>query len=88
MEIMMEIKDIDMYKDGGTVKLTTNTGTYYIDNRLRSETKYKLYDNYPDRGNLIKDDKEIKNKLHKALEEYHHNFYSPTTISYIRDCLK
>lgn len=83
----MEIKEMEMYKDGGTVKLITNTDTYYIDNRLRSETKHKLYDNYPDMGNIIKDDKEIKNKLYKALENYHDNFYSPTTINYIRKSL-
>lgn len=82
------IKEMDVYTDGGTVKLTTNMGDYYIDNRLGSETKHKLYDNYPDRGNIIKDDKEIKSDLYKVLENYHHNFYSPTTICCIRDYLK
>ena len=86
-EEIKEIKDIEMYSDGGTVKLTTNIGDYYIDNRIGSETKYKLYDNYPDRGNPIKDDKKIKNKLYKALENYQDNFYSPTTIGCIRKSL-
>lgn len=87
-EEIKEIKEMEVYSDGGTVKLTTNIGDYYIDNRLGSETKYKLYDNYPDRGNLIKDDEKIKNELYNVLENYHHNFYSPTTICCIRKSLR
>lgn len=83
----MKIKDIDMYKDGGTWRFVTDEGTFYLDKRLKTDTKYQLYDNYPDRGNIIENSEPIKIKLHMALEDYHHNFYSPSTIKCVREDL-
>lgn len=35
----MIINNIDVYRDGGTVKVETNEGIFYIDRRIRTETK-------------------------------------------------
>lgn len=86
MEIT-QIKDIDVYKDGGSVKLSTNIGVFFIDNRIATQTRLELYDAYPDRGELIEDSKTIKEQLLRALEGYQHNFYSPDTIEMIKGYL-
>jgi len=44
---MIEIKGFDMYRDGGTIKITTNEGIFCFDGRLGSTTKGRLYYGYP-----------------------------------------
>lgn len=41
------IRGIAVYKDGGTVELTTNLGIYCIDHRVRSKTPDRVYNAYP-----------------------------------------
>lgn len=39
---------LNKYRDGGTVKLDIYDGdTYYIDNRIGSETKGRMFSRYP-----------------------------------------
>jgi hypothetical protein len=47
----MEIKKFEMYRDGGTIELTTDKGIFCFDNRIRSNTKGRLYDGYPKKDN-------------------------------------
>lgn len=39
----MTILHIDMFLDGGTVVVETNKGMYYIDSRIKTTTKGKVY---------------------------------------------
>jgi hypothetical protein len=73
----MKVIKFDMYKDGGTSKITTDEGVYCFDNRLGSTTKGRLYDDMPkkDNSNLIEDFDELEQELIEALKLYHNEFY-------------
>lgn len=82
----MKIKDFNAYLDGGTVCITTDEGTYCLDNRIDSTTKEKLYLGYPmhDNGNIVKrGSKIILRKVIKALKEYKNSFYQPMIDNFI-----
>jgi len=38
---------MNIYKDGGTYTFSKNGKTYYVDHRIGSKTKNKVYDRYP-----------------------------------------
>ena len=82
----MIINNIDVYKDGGTVKVETNEGTFYIDRRIGTETRANVYDDYPNRGNRRENGEEIKQRLYDSLEGYEHPFYK--NIDSIREFIK
>ena len=82
------VKKIDIYKDGGTTKIVTDSGTFYIDKRLKSKTKYAIYDKYPSRGNKIENDKELKKELYNAMNDYNDTFYQRLQIEMVRADLK
>ena len=45
---------MSIYKDGGTYTFVKNNKTYYVDRRIGSTTKNKVYDRYPgDKGAKI-----------------------------------
>lgn len=50
---MMFIKQIDAYRDGGTIAIETDEGLFCIDNRIETTTKGTVYLGYPDRGVLV-----------------------------------
>jgi hypothetical protein len=68
----MEIIKIDSYKDGGTIEITTNIGSYCIDNRLFSKTKGSIFCNYPENNNsnIAPNQDELKVELIDALAKY------------------
>ena len=82
----MIINNIDVYRDGGTVKVETNEGIFYIDRRIRTETKGGVYDDYPNKGNIIDNGEEIKQRLYNSMEGYEHPFYK--NIEGIREFIK
>lgn len=61
---------IDFYKDGGTMVIGTDKGDFFIDNRISSETKGKIYSEYPksDNSNVLENQDEIKNHIIKYIE--------------------
>jgi len=65
----MEILDITLYLDGGTIGIQTNHGAFCIDRRIGTETKGKLYRGYPksDNSNICND--AIKDDILTALIE-------------------
>jgi len=69
----MKIIHIDSYKDGGTMKIETESQTYYIDGRIRSTTKGEVYIGYPekDNSNIADSQKELKLEILQAIELYH-----------------
>jgi hypothetical protein len=84
MKDLFTINNIEVYKDGGTIKVETNKGDFYIDRRLRSETKGFVFDGYPGKeGKMLTGGSSIKNRLYHSLKDYEHPFY--TNIQSIRD---
>ena len=69
---MIEIKDFDMYRDGGTIRISTNEGIFCFDDRINSTTEGRLYYGYPmdDNSNLIENSKELEYKIIKSLKSY------------------
>jgi len=80
----MIIEKFNMYKDGGTIEVTTDKGTFCFDNRIGSETKGKLYNDYPkkDNSNLINDSKELENEIIEKLKVHKNKFYQ-SSINYL-----
>jgi hypothetical protein len=68
----MKINDYKMYKDGGSIEVDTNRGTYCFDYRINSATKGRLFRGYPkdDMSNLIDDSREIEIELWGELKKY------------------
>lgn len=68
----MEIKNFSAYLDGGTFVIITTDGIYYIDRRIKTKTKNRIFTTYPNNNNfgLIENQDEIKNKLIKAIDIY------------------
>jgi hypothetical protein len=68
----VEIINIDSYKDGGTIEITTNRGSYCIDDRLFSKTKGSIFCNYPEdnNSNIVPNQDELKVEIIDALAKY------------------
>lgn len=79
----MEIKKFEMYKDGGTIELTTDKGIFCFDKRIRSSTKGRLYDGYPksDNSNLIENSDGLEQELIERLKLFKSDFYQ-SSIDY------
>jgi hypothetical protein len=93
----MIINKLETYRDGGTIKVDTDKGVFYIDRRLswpwrlssnnKVYTTGKVYDDYPSRGNRLSNGNEIKKEIYLALENYTDDFYQKTNIDAIRSFL-
>ena len=68
----MIIRKIDSYKDGGTLKITTDSGIYCIDRRIKSSTVGDVYHGYPEdnESNKIMGQASIKQLIKDALDNY------------------
>jgi len=86
----MKILEFRMYKDGGTIEITTNEGIFCFDDRLFSETKDRLYDGYPkdDNSNLMNDSNELESLIIEKLKNYKDDFYQSTIDHFIKKKLK
>lgn len=64
-----KITSVDIYSDGGSVRITSEDETYFIDNRLLSKTKGYVYKGYPDEeGSVLCPNQEhISDFLKKAV---------------------
>jgi flagellar hook protein FlgE len=80
----MKIIKFDSYKDGGTAKITTESGVFCFDYRIMSNTKGRLYDGYPkdDNSNLIENSKELETILIESLKNYKDEF-NQISIDYL-----
>ena len=79
----MEIKKFEMYRDGGTIELTTDKGIFCFDKRIRSNTKGRLYEGYPkrDNSNLIENSDDLEQELIDSLKSFKSDFYQ-SSIDY------
>lgn len=72
----MEILNMTMYKDGGTILITTDNGKFSLDNRIGTKTKYKLFNDYPavTNHNLIVHSTQIQWELYQELKKKPENW--------------
>lgn len=72
----MPIKKFNVYRDGGTMEIITDEGTFCFDGRIESSTKGRLYNGYPkdNNSNLIKNSEELEKKLIDNLKNYKDDF--------------
>lgn len=68
----MEITNIDVYLDGGTIEIATSDVIYCIDSRITTKTKGSIFFGYPkeDNSNIIQNQDKIKMEITNALEKY------------------
>ena len=67
----MKVLSFGVFLDGGTFKITTDEGIFYVDKRGSSSTKGKMFKDYPksDNSNMV-NDFEIFSQVVSALDEY------------------
>jgi len=82
----MEIKKFEMYRDGGTIELTTDKGIFCFDKRIRSNTKGRLYEGYPkrDNSNLIENSDDLEQELIDSLKSFKSDFYQSSIDYFIK----
>lgn len=59
---------IAICKDGGTKLVEYKGRKYHVDYRINSETSGRVYDDYPNRGNIISDH-ELEKEIQLALRD-------------------
>lgn len=74
---VMQIKNFNVYLDGGTIEITTDEGTFCFDDRIKSSTKGRLYNGYPkdDNSNLIENSSALEEQLIENLKNHKDAFY-------------
>ena len=72
----MKIISYDNFLDGGTLKLETDKGTYFVDGRIGTKTQDEIYDAYPDDEGAKIISAEIKEEIKKCLKGYHDQYLS------------
>jgi thermostable 8-oxoguanine DNA glycosylase len=81
----MKIINFKMYKDGGSIELTTDDEIFCFDRRISTTTKDRLYNNYPnkDNSNLIENSNKLENELIEELKHYKNVFYQSSIDFFI-----
>lgn len=78
----MKLLKIDCYRDGGTIKISTDKGVFCIDNRIDSKLKGHVFNGYP------KDDNSnYAPSLHVVITKLLQS-YSGDNIFYVEQSLK
>jgi hypothetical protein len=82
----MEIKKFKMYLDGGTIELTTDKGIFCFDERIESDTKGRLYEDYPkrDNSNIIENSNGLEQELIEQLKLFKCDFYQSSIDYFIK----
>lgn len=65
----MKIENIMTYRDGGTIEIITDRGTFCIDRRLGSQTKGRLFFGYPSDKNIVENYSDLLEQIKRSLEE-------------------
>ena len=74
---VMPIKKFNVYRDGGTMEIITDEGTFCFDGRIESSTKGRLYNGYPkdNNSNLIENSSALEELLIEKLKNHEDDFY-------------
>ena len=65
----MVVITVDIFKDGGTIAIKTEKGTFFIDRRIRTETRNAIYNAYPNDPNA-KNTEKMRKPLYMAMKQY------------------
>jgi hypothetical protein len=65
----MTIQKIKTYKDGGTIEIITDRGTFCIDRRLISHTNGRLFFGYPSDNNIVENYSDLLEQIKQSLDE-------------------
>ena len=80
----MKIKEFEVYKDGGTIKIVTDKKTHYIDGRIHSSTKNKIFTSYPsDNNEYLKNSEELLKQIAESLKSFKNIFYQELIDDFI-----
>ena len=66
----MKVTNTLNYLDGGSTTVFTDEGTWWLDNRLKTETKNRLYTTHPKQGGVLIENMLLTNLVLEALSEY------------------
>lgn len=70
----MKIEEIKTYRDGGTIEIITERGTFCIDRRIQSKTKGRLFFGYPSDNNIIENYSDLLEQIKQSLDETNTEF--------------
>lgn len=90
---VMKILNFKNYKDGGTIEVETNEGTFCFDGRIKSIYKDNWYKGYPepDNSNIIENFIELEKQILEALTEFnitYNGWYHAMIENFIEERLK
>lgn len=66
----MRVTNTLNYLDGGSQIVYTDEGTWWLDNRLKTETKNRLYTTHPKQGGVLIENMLLTNLVLEALSKY------------------
>jgi hypothetical protein len=68
----IEVKEFVYYKDGGSIEILTNNGSFWVDGRIDSETSGRIYkDNLDSSLSMLNKDSDLLNALSSSLERFY-----------------
>jgi hypothetical protein len=81
----MKVTRFNLYRDGGTIEVTTDEGIFCVDGRIESTTKGKFFVGYPlpDNSNIVLDSKNLELKIIEALKNYNDEFFDQAIHHFI-----
>jgi hypothetical protein len=73
----MKVLKFDVYRDGGTIEITTNEGVFCVDGRINTKTRDAFYFGYPndDDSNVITNSRNLELEIIEALKSYEDIFF-------------
>jgi hypothetical protein len=83
--LVMKVLKFNLYRDGGTIEITTDEGVYCVDGRINSITKGDFFLRYPlsDNSNIIRDSKNLELRIIEALKNYEDHFFDKAIKGFI-----
>lgn len=66
----MKVLKTETYLDGGSTTVFTDEGTWWLDNRLKTETKNRLYTAHPKQGGVLIENALLTSLVIESLSEY------------------
>lgn len=66
----MKVLNTMIYLDGGSQTVFTDEGTFWLDRRIGTETKNRLYTTHKNQGGVLIENMILTDNVLKALSEY------------------
>lgn len=84
----MNVLNVDFYFDGGTARIKTDVGDFYVDRRLKTNYEGYVFDRYPDDCKAFIVCDEISKELLSSLSTYDSSNDKESTSKLIEDMKK